>query len=284
MLQNVSGYDRILHNYCSGGGKTVAKDVFLSYKSEDFAQADWIKGVLEHNGISCWMAPACIPGGSNYASEIPKAIRECRVFVLVLSKKAQESKWVPKEVDQAINEGKTIMPFMLENFELRDDFNFYLSNIQRYAAYENKALAAEKMLREIRAMLNINAEPEPVRQPPVQDKPADRAKPVQSKSVASLFVFGIVSIVFAVICLFTSYMPVSILFAVIGLGLAILWANKAPANETKSKGLALAALIVNLIFLPAVMLVSFFGIGFVSGVVIDAVAIFMFVRGRKKNK
>ena len=66
------------------------------------------------------MAPACIPGGSSYAVEIPQAIRECKVFVLILSEKSQLSKWVPRELDQAINAGKTVMPFMLENCSLKD--------------------------------------------------------------------------------------------------------------------------------------------------------------------
>ena len=100
------------------------KNVFISYKAEEIAEATWVRSVLETNGISCWMAPACIPGGSSYASEIPQAIRGCSVFVLILSQKAQDSKWVSREVDLAINEGKTILPFMLENCPLKDEFNF----------------------------------------------------------------------------------------------------------------------------------------------------------------
>lgn len=129
------------------------KEVFISYKSDEFDDANWVRSILEQNGISCWMAPSCIPGGSNYAEEIPKAIKGCKVFVLILSQKSQESKWVPKEIDQAINEGKIIMPFMIENCSLKDDFNFYLSNIQRYYAYENKVSAIRTMIAEICAVL-----------------------------------------------------------------------------------------------------------------------------------
>lgn len=129
------------------------KDVFISYKAEEFDDANWVKCTLENNGISCWMAPASIPGGSSYASEIPQAIRSCKVFVLLLSEKSQQSKWVPRELDQAINENKIVMPFMLENCALKDDFNFYLTNVQRYAAYESKAKAIEKMIQEIKSVL-----------------------------------------------------------------------------------------------------------------------------------
>lgn len=131
-------------------------DVFISYKTEDEAQARWVRDTLETNGISCWMAPGSIPGGSSYAAEIPAAIRGCRAFVLVLSQQTQASRWVPRELDQAINCGKVVLPFMLEDCALRDDFNFYLTNVQRYNAYENKAAAMEKLLRDLRALLGAD--------------------------------------------------------------------------------------------------------------------------------
>ncbi len=138
----------------------MGQDVFISYKSEEFQEADWVRQQLESGGISCWMAPNSITGGASYATEIPQAIRSCRVFVLILSRRAQLSQWVPKELDQAINCGKIIMPFMLENCPLEDDFSFYLSNVQRYPAYEGREAAMQRMLREIRMLLGCDtAEP-----------------------------------------------------------------------------------------------------------------------------
>lgn len=138
----------------------MGQDVFISYKSEEFQEADWVRQQLESGGISCWMAPNSITGGASYATEIPQAIRSCRVFVLILSRRAQLSQWVPKELDQAINCGKIIMPFMLENCPLEDDFSFYLSNVQRYPAYEGREAAMQRMLREIRTLLGCDrAEP-----------------------------------------------------------------------------------------------------------------------------
>lgn len=131
------------------------KKVFISYKSEEFEEASWVKEKLEAEGISCWMAPESIKGGSNYAAEIPQAIRNCVVFVVILSEKAQTSKWVPRELDQAINEEKIIMPFMVENCSLKDEFNFYLTNVQRYEAYKNKSATMKKMIKEIKAILSI---------------------------------------------------------------------------------------------------------------------------------
>ena len=56
------------------------KDVFISYKSEEFNDVLWVKNVLESRGISCWMAPMCITGGASYASEIPAAINNCKAW------------------------------------------------------------------------------------------------------------------------------------------------------------------------------------------------------------
>ena len=159
------------------------KDVFISYKTEEFDEANWVKTTLETNGISCWMAPMCIPGGSSYALEIPQAIRECKVFVLILSQKSQESKWVPRELDQAINDGKTVLPFMLENCPLKDDFNFYLTNVQRYAAYESKTLAMERMIKEIKALIGIEEEePTPVLKPEEVAEKKEEKKEIKVKA------------------------------------------------------------------------------------------------------
>lgn len=157
----------------------MGQDVFISYKSEEFQEADWVRQQLESGGISCWMAPNSITGGASYATEIPQAIRSCRVFVLILSRRAQLSQWVPKELDQAINCGKIIMPFMLENCPLEDDFSFYLSNVQRYPAYKGREAAMQRMLREIRMLLGCDrAEPpaEAKKEPAKTPAPAAKEK------------------------------------------------------------------------------------------------------------
>ncbi len=153
--------------------------VFISYKAEEFDDANWVRMTLENNGISCWMAPASIQGGLSYAQEIPKAIRDCDIFVLLLSERSQKSKWVPRELDQAINANKTVLPFMLENCALKDDFNFYLTNVQRYAAYESKAAAMEKMIREIKTILGLQISQESVK---ITEKEMDREEPQGEKT------------------------------------------------------------------------------------------------------
>lgn len=131
----------------------MGKDVFISYKSEEYNDAVWLTEMLTKEGISTWMAPRDIPSGSSYAREITAAIKGCKVFVLVLSNAAQTSQWIPKEIDNAINENKLILPFMVEQCELNDEFKFFLSNIQFKEAYKNRKNALSELIDEIKEHL-----------------------------------------------------------------------------------------------------------------------------------
>ena len=150
------------------------KEVFISYSTVDTVQAETVRNILEKNGVSCWMAPRDIPGGSNYTKEIPIAIRGCKAFVLILSKNAQNSQWVLRELDSAVNNGKVILPFMLEDCALNDEFNFLLTGAQRYAAYQKKAEALEKLVGRVRAVLDADSQSaaEPVAPENLQQKQA----------------------------------------------------------------------------------------------------------------
>lgn len=193
------------------------KEVFISYKAEEIEEANWVRTTLERNGISCWMAPMSITGGASYAEEIPGAIRKCDVFVLILSSKCQQSKWVPRELDQAINEGKTIMPFMIEKCPLSDEFSFYLSNVQRYEAYDDKYVAMEHLIRDIYKKFGkklpdtiwtdnpeSEVEPEiiPTSKPiPVPVKKADKQPKPQKKSAPPKIIGVICAVILLIVAL-----------------------------------------------------------------------------------
>ena len=148
-------------------------DVFISYSTKDHNQADTVRSILEKNGIKCWMAPRDIPTGSNYTKEIPIAIRGCQVFVLILSRNSQNSHWVLKELDSAVNCGKVILPFMLENCQLNDEFNFLLTGAQRYEAYQKKADTLQSLITRIRAITNSQPEESTQTPPPRPMKEKD---------------------------------------------------------------------------------------------------------------
>jgi hypothetical protein len=129
-------------------------DVFISYNSEEKDVACQVLTALKGNGISCWMAPDSIPSGSDYASEIQSALESCYVFVLMLSEKSQKSKWVAKELDQALSLDKIILPFHIDQSIISKAFNFRLTNVQRIEAYGKISECLEVLVRRILNLKN----------------------------------------------------------------------------------------------------------------------------------
>lgn len=149
--------------------------VFISYKSEQKSIALKIKTILEENGITCWMAPESIPGGSNYAAEITQAISQCKEFVVILSEQSQNSAYVLKEIDVAIKKNKNILPFQVEPIVLNDSIEYYFSNVQMYSAHLSWESALEKLIREIRynfESINAQRTPDTILNDPVKIRSA----------------------------------------------------------------------------------------------------------------
>lgn len=131
-----------------------AKSVFISYSSLDSFYVEKLARMLEKMEISYWKAPDMIPAGSNYAKEIPQAIQNCRVFILMLSESSQKSIWVEKEIDSAIYYRKRIIPFQIDDAPLNDMFRFYLNNVQTISYAKGRREAIEALKGRLRQILN----------------------------------------------------------------------------------------------------------------------------------
>ena len=119
--------------------------VFLSFSSKDLDELHPIIEMLKKNKISYFKAPESIPEGSNYAKEIPSAIRESRIFLLAVSGNSQRSIWVEKEIEYAINNRLVIIPVQISDIPLEDKFKFYLNNIEMIRWYENPAVGLRQL-------------------------------------------------------------------------------------------------------------------------------------------
>lgn len=121
---------------------------FISYSSEDQAQAKKLRRLFEQRSIENWMAPTDIPAGARYAIALKKAIENCACFVLLLSRHAIASQWVANEVERAVNYKKPIITVFLEDLVLPDEFEMYISTSQTLSIYE-----LDEALPETQAML-----------------------------------------------------------------------------------------------------------------------------------
>lgn len=106
----------------------MAHDVFISHPSSDKATADTVCAILESSGLRCWVAPRDIRPGETWAGSIFKAVCDSRSMVIILSKHANTSKHVMREVELAVKNDVVIVPFRTEDVEPAADLAYFLSS------------------------------------------------------------------------------------------------------------------------------------------------------------
>lgn len=122
------------------------KKVFISYSSKDYAIANAVRELLKQHKIPSFMAPESIPAGSNYTQEIPEAIGACFAMVVLLSQSAQESKWVPKEIDMALEDNVPVIPFLVDINKPNRQFRFMLGQCQYIHPREDANNANQELI------------------------------------------------------------------------------------------------------------------------------------------
>jgi hypothetical protein len=107
----------------------VAYDVFISYASKDKVVADAVCARLEAAGIRCWIAPRDIVPGTSYGEAIIEAIHVTKVMVLVFSSNANSSGHIPKEVERAVSNSLTILPFRIEDVAPGKSLDYFIGSV-----------------------------------------------------------------------------------------------------------------------------------------------------------
>jgi hypothetical protein len=104
-------------------------DVFISYPHQDKAVADAACAKLEGEGIRCWIAPRDVAPGADWAEAIVEAINRCRVMVIIFSSHANQSRQVHREVQQAFDHEKPVIPFRIESVVPEKALSYYMHSI-----------------------------------------------------------------------------------------------------------------------------------------------------------
>ncbi|MGN1202322.1 MAG: toll/interleukin-1 receptor domain-containing protein [Eubacterium sp.] len=171
------------------------------------------------------VAPESIPGGSNYTKSIPKAISDCKIFILILSSNAQKSLWVPAELEHAYKESKIIIPFDVENCSLDSDFDFLLSRCQRLNAYEKKSEALQKLINIIKSIIGADYRQAKNTVPKISNKTQLQNNNNSGKIKASL-VLGWIGVFFDILLMPALFPATFIQTFVIVIGMILLSAKK----------------------------------------------------------
>jgi hypothetical protein len=108
----------------------VAHDIFISYASPDLSRAKQAVEILRENGYSSWFAPTDIRGGDTWPAEIARNIAISRAAVVLVSQSCARSQHVPKEVLQAFQDRKPIIPVSLDQSDPPENIRHILTGTQ----------------------------------------------------------------------------------------------------------------------------------------------------------
>ena len=124
--------------------------VFLSHHSSKVELVGHLSKYLEKNNIQTWYAPRNIPVGTEWSSEIEKAISECEVFVLLFCAKADASHQVKRELALADKYRKPIFWVRVENVEPMN-LGYFLTATQWLNWLDNRDDTLEQLVSDIYA-------------------------------------------------------------------------------------------------------------------------------------
>ncbi len=104
--------------------------IFISHSSKDFEVAENVCDYLEKNGHRCFLAPRDIRSGQVYAQELVEGIDRSDVMLVILSKTANESPHVLREIERAVSKKIAILVYRLEEVELSKSLEYFLMTHQ----------------------------------------------------------------------------------------------------------------------------------------------------------
>lgn len=131
-------------------------DIFISYSRKDIDLIRKVKSTIEDScNVECWMDLKAIESGSSrFTKDIINGINNCKVFLFMLSKNSQESKYALRELDYAEKKNKQVVLVYVDNCEMNDEFQF------RYGMSDtidwNDKLQRDKLLRDLRKWIGSN--------------------------------------------------------------------------------------------------------------------------------
>ncbi len=203
----------------------MSHDVFISYSTKDKIIADAVCARLEESKIRVWIAPRDVPAGANFAESIINAIDTSKVFVLIWSANTNTSEHILTELNQAFDQGITIIPFRIQDVQPTSAMRYYIGRTHWLDAL---TLPLEKHIGSLKdtIQMNLGREPqvtEPAQVPPVlqalpreKDRvPASKKQPTKKTSPKKLTAIllaagGVVLLGILAIILFGNLLPANL--------------------------------------------------------------------------
>lgn len=144
-----------------------SKDVFISYRHVNKDLVKPIKEELKRRGISVFKDHDDIDSGMDYSETIARAIKKCKILLVVWTQEADQSKHMLREIEMAFDLHKKVIPYKVGSFDVTEHNAIYyqLSHIDRQEADPHQTPESiKKLVDQIERILkreNSSNPPEP---------------------------------------------------------------------------------------------------------------------------
>ena len=169
---------------------SAVRDIFISYASEDRAEAEKLAHRLEAMGWSTWWDRR-IPPGQDYARVIEDALNAARCVIVLWSKESAASRWVVNEAGAAADRG-ILVPALIE----QTDIPFEFRRIQAADLIGWDPAFTSESFNQLAEAIGATLQspprpiPQPAPQPFVQPGPTPQPQPKRKSSSRAAWLIG----------------------------------------------------------------------------------------------
>jgi hypothetical protein len=125
------------------------EELFFSHAHDDAEFAMRVVTALREHGIRVWYAPHEILGAQQWHDEIGSALARCDWFVVLLSPRSVQSKWVKLELLYALRSDRyddRILPLLMEDCDI-DMLSWTLGGLQNVDFRSDFETACRELMR-----------------------------------------------------------------------------------------------------------------------------------------
>lgn len=183
--------------------------IFLSHATEEHKLVVHLANYLEKNNFRAWYAPRDIMGGTDYDREIIAAIKDCRAFVLLLSRNSDASEDVKTEVYHAVKFKKQVICLDVDDVE-PENLSYLLGMRHRLDWLERRDETLDKLIHDIKMIPDSESlTPEPAIKTPetVTQSPAPKTAGNLKKFLAGSVITAAILCAIGVISVFSNSKP-----------------------------------------------------------------------------
>jgi hypothetical protein len=158
----------------------TGRHTFISYSRADKEFALKLALELRSSGLDIWLDQLDIPTGARWDDEVEQALKECEIFMVILTPASSASDNVKDEIGYAIDTGKYILPILLENADVPLRLRRFQYVDFTTKNYEEGVESAKHLLKKLGGETNITEEQGPAS---ADEQAGEKFQPIESGKV-----------------------------------------------------------------------------------------------------